>query len=90
MVKSKTHSYKNPSKHVDTSSVESQVTEGKKYYDEQGWEIRAPISDRECIYKCLDNNRQMAGLDRKQVARLCEEFAVEKTDEQIKNEYPPL
>ena len=41
----------------------------KKYYDEQGWEIAAPISDRECIYKCLDNCRQLAGLDRKQVAR---------------------
>ena len=90
MVKSKTHSYKNPSKHVDTSSVESQVTEGKKYYDEQGWEIRAPISDRECIYKFLHNCVNLAGLDKKQVERLMKEFAVEKTDEQIKSEYPPL
>ena len=47
------HNYKNPSKTIDTSNVESQkVTEEgqKKYYDDQGWEIRAPISDRECIY----------------------------------------
>ena len=43
------HNYKNPSKTIDTSNVESQkVTEEgqKKYYDDQGREIRAPISDR--------------------------------------------
>ena len=84
------HNYKNPSKHQDLGHVEAEVTKGKKYYDEQGWEIRAPISDRECIYKCLDNSRALAGLDRKQVARLCDEFSVEKTNEQIKSEYPPL
>ena len=49
------HSYKNPSKTQDLGHVEAQVTKGKKYYDDQGWEISAPISDRECIYKCLDN-----------------------------------
>ena len=49
---SKTHSYKNPSKaRPDLAKVEAQVTEGKKYYDEQGWEIAPPISDRECIYR---------------------------------------
>ena len=85
-----THSYTNPDERLDTSYVEAQVTEGKKYYDEQGWEIAAPISDRECIYKCLDNSRQLAGLDRKQVARLCEDFSVERTTEQIQSEYPPL
>ena len=84
------HNYKNPSKHQDLGHVEAEVTKGKKYYDEQGWETKAPISDRECIYKCLDNSRQLAGLDRKQVSRLCDEFSVEKTNEQIKSEYPPL
>ena len=76
-----------------SSNVESQkVTEEgqKKYYDDQGWEIRAPISDRECIYKCLDNCQDLAGLNKKQVLRLMDEFVVEKTDEQIKSEYPPL
>ena len=87
----KSHNYKNPSKaRPDLAKVEAQVTEGKKYYDEQGWEIKAPISDRECIYIALDNCRQLAGLDRKQVARLCDEFSVDKTDEQIKSEFPPL
>ena len=86
-------SYENPSKTIDTSNVESQkVTEDgqTKYYDDQGWEIRAPISDRECIYKCLDNCQSLAGLNKKQVQRLMDEFSVEKTDEQIKSEYPPL
>ena len=41
------HSYKNPSKTQDLGHVEAQVTKGKKYYDDQGWEISAPISDRE-------------------------------------------
>ena len=45
-----THSYTNPSKKQDLAHLEAQVTKGKKYYDEQGWEISAPISDRECIY----------------------------------------
>ena len=40
------HNYKNPSKTQDLGHVEAQVTEGKKYYDEQGWEISPPISDR--------------------------------------------
>ena len=46
----KSHNYKNPSKTQDLGHVEAQVTKGKKYYDEQGWEISPPISDRECIY----------------------------------------
>ena len=87
---SKTHNYTNPSEKQDLSHVEASVTEGKKYYDEQGWEISAPISDRECIYKCLDNSRQLAGLDRKQVARLCEEFKIERSKETLQSEYPPL
>jgi len=54
------------------------------------WSERPPISDRECIYLCLSNCQYLAGLDKKQVQRLMEEFKVEKTDEQIKSEYPPL
>ena len=49
------HNYTNPSETQDLSHVEAQVTKGKKYYDDQGWEINAPISDAECIYKCLEN-----------------------------------
>ena len=83
------HNYENPSEVQDLSHVEAGQHETEER-DINGFTKRKPISDRECIYKCLDNNRQMAGLDRKQVARLCDEFAIEKTDEQIKSEYPPL
>ena len=87
----KKHSYKNPSKaRHDLAKVEAQVTEGKKYYDEQGWEISPPISDRECIYRCLENCEQLAGLDRKQVRRLMEDFATKKTEKVTSEEYPPL
>ena len=58
--------------------------------DHQGWPKKPTISDRECIYKCLQNCEKLDGLDRKQVARLMQEFLIEKTDEQIKSEYPPL
>ena len=44
----KKHSYTNPEDKFDAAYVEAQVTEGKKYYDEQGWEISPPNSDREC------------------------------------------
>ena len=37
------HNYKNPSKKQDLGHVEAQVTQGKKYYDEQGWEISHPF-----------------------------------------------
>ena len=84
------HNYKNPSKLQDLGHVEASVTTGKKYYDDQGWEISAPISDRECIYKCLDNCENLAGLDKKQVQRLMKEFEVERTVEEIQSEYPPL
>ena len=87
---STSHNYKNPSKVQDLAHVEASVTEGKKYYDEQGWEIRAPISDRECIYKCLDNCQALAGLDRKQVARLMKEFEVMSDDVKVESEFPPL
>ena len=87
MVKSKKHSYKNPSKTQDLSHLEASA--GGEV-DHQGWPKKPPISDRECIYKCLHNCVNLAGLDRKQVERLMKEFAVDKTDEQIKSEYPPL
>ena len=86
------HNYKNPSKAQDLSHLEAQVTKGKKYYDDQGWEIKAPISDAECIYKCLENCEQLAGLDKKQVRRLMDDFAGRFEDDvvDLKSEYPPL
>ena len=86
----KKHNYKNPSKAQDLSHLEAQVTEGKKYYDEQGWEIAPPMSDRECIFRCLENCQQLAGLDRKQVSRLTEEFKTMKTEMVRNEEYPAL
>ena len=74
----------------DYSYVEAQVTKGKKYYDEQGWEISPPISDRECIYRCLENCEQLAGLDKKQVQRLMEDFKTKKTEKVTSEENPPL
>ena len=68
----------------------TKVTEGKKYYDDQGWEIAPPISDRECIYRCLENCQQLAGLDKKQVQRLMEDFKTMKTEKVRNEEYPAL
>ena len=87
---SKKHSYKNPSKKQDLVHVEATVTEGKKYYDEQGWEIRPPMSDRECIFRCLENCESLAGLDKKQVQRLMEDFKTMKTEKVRNEEYPSL
>ena len=87
-----THNYENPSEKQDLGHVEAQVTKGKKYYDDQGWEIKAPISDAECIYKCLENCEQLAGLDKKQVRRLMDDFAgrFEEDVLDLESEYPPL
>ena len=85
-----THSYTNPDERLDTSYVEAQVTKGKKYYDEQGWEISPPISDRECIYRCLENCINLAGLDKKQVQRLMKDFETKKTKLERNEEYPVL
>ena len=85
-----THSYTNPEDKFDASYVEAQVTQGKKYYDEQGWEISPPMSDRECIYRCLENCEHLAGLDRKQVARLMEDFHTRKTGLVRNEDYPAL
>ena len=86
------HNYKNPSKVQDLGHVEAQVTKGKKYYDDQGWEIKAPISDAECIYRCLENCEDLAGLDKKQVQRLMDDFAgrFEEDVLDLESEYPPL
>ena len=83
------HSYTNPSEKQDLSHLEAGQHESEDL-DEHGFTKRKSISDRECIYKCLDNSRALAGLDKKQVARLCDQFSMEKTDEEIKSEYPPL
>ena len=87
------HNYKNPSKAQDLSHLEAQVTKGKKYYDEQGWETSAPISDRECIYRSLENCQDLAGLDKVQVMRLMDEFESGQKGEDVVDlisEYPPL
>ena len=84
------HNYSNPSEAQDLGHVEAQVTEGKKYYDEQGWEIAPPMSDRECIYRCLENCISLAGLNKKQVERLAEEFKTMKTEKVRNEEYPAL
>ena len=87
------HNYTNPSELQDLSHVEAQVTKGNKYYDDQGWEIAPPISDRECILKCLENCEQLAGLDRKQVRKLIGEFSSGQMEEDVVeliSEYPPL
>ena len=87
---SNTHNYKNPSKKQDLGHVEAQVTKGKKYYDEQGWEISPPISDRESIYRCLENCELLAGLDKKQVQRLMKDFKTDITKLERNEEYPAL
>ena len=87
---SKSHNYKNPSKAQDLSHLEAQGSKGKKYYDKDGWEISPPISDRECIYRCLENCKNLAGLDRLQVSRLMDDFKTKKTEKVTSEEYPPL
>ena len=58
--------------------------------DHHGWPKKPPISDRECIYKCLENCEDLSGLEKKQVQRLMKEFEVERSVELIQSEYPPL
>ena len=84
------HNYTNPSQAQDLSHLEAQETKGKKYYDKDGWEISPPISDRECIYRFLENCINLAGLDKKQVMRLAEEFKTKKTEFIRNEEYPVL
>ena len=84
------HNYENPSKKQDLSHLEAQGSKGKKYYDKDGWEISSPISDRECIYRCLENCELLAGLDKKQVQRLIKDFETMKTEFVRNEEYPVL
>ena len=49
-----------------------------------------PISDRECIYRCLENCESLAGLDKKQVQRLMKDFETMKTEFVRNEEYPVL
>ena len=58
--------------------------------DIHGWPKKPAISDRECIYKCLENSEQLAGLDKKQVMRLMEDFYTMKTESVRNEEYPVL
>ena len=85
---SKTHNYENPSEKQDLSHLEASA--GGEYFDEHGWPTTPPISDRECIFRCLENCEQLAGLDRKQVRRLMEDFATKKTEFVRNEEYPVL
>ncbi len=52
----------------------SQYGKDKTYLDENGWTQRSPISDDECILKCLKNARYLAGLDRLQVEKLIKQY----------------
>tara|TARA_B100001094_G_C18055871_1_gene732448 strand:- start:555 stop:752 length:198 start_codon:yes stop_codon:yes gene_type:complete len=52
--------------------------------------VQPSITDRECIYKCLCNCEQLAGLDRKQVQRLMKQFEVMNDNIKLESEYPPL
>jgi aspartate/tyrosine/aromatic aminotransferase len=83
------HNYVNPSEKQDLSHLEAGLSDGEML-DKNGFTVREPISDRECIYKCLHNSINLAGLDKKQVERLCKEFEVERTVEELQTEYPPL
>tara|TARA_R100001594_G_scaffold99993_2_gene134537 strand:- start:1232 stop:1387 length:156 start_codon:yes stop_codon:yes gene_type:complete len=46
--------------------------------DKDGWTIADPISDRECIRRCLYNCINLAGLDKEQVKRLYVKYGGEK------------
>ena len=82
-----THSYTNPSEKQDLAHLEANVEDG---VDEYGFSKRKPISDRECIYKCLDNCTNLAGLDKRQVERLAKQFETMTDDTKVESEYPPL
>ena len=56
--------------------------------------VRIPHKDEERMIEMFKVWRVdliiLAGLDRKQVARLCEEFKIERSKETLQSEYPPL
>ena len=85
------HNYTNPSEKQDLSHLEASVNEDEERDPSTGFLKRKPISDRECIYKCLDNCIALAGLDKHQVERLAKQFNPNNSDEvDIESEYPPL
>ena len=85
-----THNYVNPSEKQDLSHLEAGLHKDEEL-DEHGFTKRKPISDRECIYKCLDNCISLAGLDKNQVERLAKQFDPHNDEEvDIQSEYPPL
>ena len=69
--------------------VEAGVHEDEEL-DEHGFTKRKSISDRECIYRCLHNCINLAGLDKNQVERLVKQFETMNDDVSIESEYPPL
>ncbi len=83
------HNYTNPSEKQDLAQLEAGQHESEEL-DEHGFTKRKPISDRECIYKCLDNCTNLAGLDKNQVERLAKQFQTMTDDTKIESEYPPL
>ena len=42
--------------------------------DHQGWPKKPPISDRECIRRCLYNCIDLSGLNKEQVKRLYKKY----------------
>ena len=59
--------------------------------DEFLWvEKYRPKTIEECIFRCLENCQSLAGLDKKQVQRLMEDFATKKTEFVRNEEYPVL
>ena len=86
-----THNYENPSEKQDLSHLEAGVHEDEERDPATGFLKRKKISDRECIYKCLDNCISLAGLDKNQVERVAKQFNPINPDEvNIESEYPPL
>ena len=74
---SNTHNYENPSEAQDLAHLEAGGKDedngfagAKTVIDEHGWRQRAPISDRECIRKCLHNSINLCGLNKEQVKKL--------------------
>ena len=84
------HSYTNPSEAQDLSHLEAGQHESEEV-DEHGFTKRKSISDRDCIYRCLHNCINLAGLDKNQVERLAKQFNPHNDEEvDIQSEYPPL
>ena len=47
--------------------------------DKNGFSMRDPITDDECILLCLKNCEQLCGVDKKQVMRLIKEWTLKKS-----------